>query len=257
MNPDLRSAEPTPFHWAMAPKWTGRESNPDLLVAGQVSSRWTSRPNPEWSVGELNPVVLRAGQDSSPLDTPRRGPSGGRTRSSAIPQRCAASNTYRPTSDPGRTRTFDYLGVNQEPLPLDDEISIFSDRGGSRTLRITRLSTWPLFRFAYSADKLRVRELNPSNVAYETSSSTGPPAIVAVAKGRVELPRPNGHNFLGVACPTFHLLASVTAHSPSRIGTGGSRTRRQSPRFELGRFSGLRTVPFQRPGRESNPRRPG
>ena len=161
MNPDLRSAEPTPFHWTMTPIGPAGESNPDLLVAesarlppsafllptrsvASVASRWTSRPNLKWSVGELNPVVLRAGQGSSPLDTPRRGPSGSRTRSPAIPQRYAASNTYRPTSDPGRTRTFDYLGVNQEPLPLDDGISIFSDRGGSRTLRITRFSTWPL-----------------------------------------------------------------------------------------------------------------
>ena len=229
----------------MAPNWTGRGVEPRSPGCKPGVFPLDQPPEFEWSVGELNPVVLRAKQDSSPLDTPRRGPSGGRTRSSAIPQRCATSNTYRPASDPGRTRTFDYLGVNQEPLPLDDGISIFSDRGGSRTLRITRLSTWSLFRFAYSADKWWVRESNPPSMAHETSLSTGPPTIVAVAKGRFELPRPNGHNVLSVACLPFRLLASVTARSPSRIGTGGSRTRTQSPRFELGRFSCLRTVPFQ------------
>ena len=165
----------------------------------------------------MNPVVLRAGQDSSPLDTPRRGLSGSRTRSSAIPQRCAAGSTYRPTSDPGRTRTFDCLGVNQEPLPLDDGISIFSDRGGgvepseSPGSRPGRLRDAAHFQFAYSVGKLRVRESNPSNVAHETSSSAGPPAIVEVAEGRVELPRPIGHNVLSVACLPFHHSASVTA----------------------------------------------
>ena len=34
------------------------ESNPDLLVAGQVSSRWTSRPSFKRSVRESNPVPV-------------------------------------------------------------------------------------------------------------------------------------------------------------------------------------------------------
>jgi hypothetical protein len=52
-----------------------------------------------------------------------------------------------------------------------------SSRGGSRTHKVTRLSTSPLFRFAYPAVfQLQVRESHPAREAYETSLSTGPPA---------------------------------------------------------------------------------
>ena len=52
------------------------ESNPDLLVAGQVSSRWTSRPDFERSVRESNPVPL-------------------------LTEEVCCRNIYRPSSDPG------------------------------------------------------------------------------------------------------------------------------------------------------------
>lgn len=48
-------------------QWTAGELNPDLLVAGQASSRWTSRP-----------CFIS------------RGPSGSRTRAPALPKQCAA-----------------------------------------------------------------------------------------------------------------------------------------------------------------------
>lgn len=66
-----------------------------------------------------------------------------------------------------------------------------SDRSGGRTHRITRLSTWPLFQFAYSVnftdlrrgglcETLRrwpVRGSHPASEAYETPLGTGPPAM--------------------------------------------------------------------------------
>ena len=50
-------------------------------------------------------------------------------------------NTYRPflSSDPGWNRTSTFLDVGQASSPLDH--GIVSDRGGSRTHKIIRLST--------------------------------------------------------------------------------------------------------------------
>jgi hypothetical protein len=44
------------------------------------------------------------------------------------------------------------------------------------TDEITRLSTWPLFRFAYSAKKVADSGVAPDHWAYETLSDTGPSA---------------------------------------------------------------------------------
>ena len=55
--------------------------------------------------------------------------------------------------------------------------SVVSDRGGSRTHKITRLSTSSLCQFAYPVSQWRVRESHPAGRAYETRLSTGPPAI--------------------------------------------------------------------------------
>ena len=65
--------------------------------------------------------------------------------------------------------------------------SISSDRGGSRTHRITRLSTSSLFQFAYPAvsarlprsrAKLQVRGAHPAVRAYEAQLCTGSPASI-------------------------------------------------------------------------------
>jgi hypothetical protein len=108
------------------------ESNPDLLVAGQASSRWTSRP---CSV---------------------RGPSGNRTRPSALPRRCAAA---APTdqksehySDPGWNRTITFLDVGQVSSPLDHGIKLSvtevgvepTKSRGSRPRRFASLRTRPI-----------------------------------------------------------------------------------------------------------------
>lgn len=57
----LVSTEARPTVSGYLPKhreWTAGESNPDFLVAGQVSSHWTSRPSPQRSARDSNPVHL-------------------------------------------------------------------------------------------------------------------------------------------------------------------------------------------------------
>lgn len=57
---------------------------------------------------------------------------------------------------------------------------------------ITGPSNQPLCLFAYPAGKLWVWESNPGVRAYETQLSSGPPTrVLAVAKGRFELPCPD------------------------------------------------------------------
>ncbi len=116
---------------------------------------------------------------------------------------------------------------------------VVSDRGGGRTHKITRLSTSPLCQFAYPVIKWRVRGSHPAGSAYEAGLSTGPPATtfsckpryrtgltglmraswapaapaIRVTKGRVELPRPAGHDVLSVAClpiPPLRLFVAAS-----------------------------------------------
>ncbi len=114
--------------WTITPthQWTAGESNPDYLSANQVSFHWTSSPCCfiERSVRELNSAFLLTTQ-------------------------VCCRNTYRPfiESDPGWTRTTgthaqrgSFLHVTQASSPLDHGINS-SDRGGSRTHKIIRLST--------------------------------------------------------------------------------------------------------------------
>lgn len=78
-------------------QWTAGDSNPDCLGANQASSLWTSGPHFKRSVRELNPVFL-------------------------LTEEVCCRNTYRPPSDPGRTRTVVFLAVAQASLPLDHGI---------------------------------------------------------------------------------------------------------------------------------------
>ena len=167
-------------------------------------------------------------------------------------------STYRPSSDPGWNRTIVFLAVDQASLPLDHGIA--SDRGRSRTCNITRLSTWSLCQFAYSAAKLQApvssrahrphegrlgacQACNRVRVALHCSV---PDAVflrfrkrkqhytgvrrALVTKGRVELPRPNGHDILSVAClpiPPLRLSAFQDVHYfrlPVVSAPGRSRT---------------------------------
>ena len=121
-NPDCQPAELASCHWTMSPfrrcQWTAGELNPDLLVATQMSCRWTSSPCFERSVRELNPSLV-------------------------LTKDVCCRNTYRPS------RRLIPDGVEPSPpacragvVPLDHGTE--NDRGGSRTHRITRLSTWSL-----------------------------------------------------------------------------------------------------------------
>ncbi len=81
---------------------------------------------------------------------------------------------------------------------------------GSRPDRFASLRT-------QSYCKWRVRGSHPTGKAYETSLSTGSPALIfVVAKGRFELPRHKWHDVLSVACLPFHHFAMS--------GPGRSRT---------------------------------
>ena len=63
-------------HGPIALQWTAEDLNPDLLVADQVSCRWTSSPLIKRSVRESNPVPV-------------------------LTMDVCCRNTYRPLSDPG------------------------------------------------------------------------------------------------------------------------------------------------------------
>jgi hypothetical protein len=103
-----------------------------------------------------------------------RGPSGNRTRSPSLPRTCATRTPTDP-SDPGWTRTIVFLVVTQVSSPLDygiifavTEVGVEPTKSpGSRPDRFTYLRT----------PSLRVRVSHPAGEAYETSLSTGPPAI--------------------------------------------------------------------------------
>lgn len=129
-----------------------------------------------------------------------------------------------PSSDPGWTRTI-VAWVWARSRGRWTTGSYLSGQGGSRTHRITRLSTWSLCLFAYLAmeaagprpkpeDGPLVELQAPVSIRasrpYESRPGTCP-ACKKVTKGRVELPCPVGHDVLSVACLPFHHLASRAA----------------------------------------------
>ncbi len=82
-------------------------------------------------------------------------------------------NTYRPSSDPGWSRTSTFLHVTQAPSPLDHGTMLVIEAGvepakspGSRPGRFACLRTRPW----------RVRVSHLAGEAHETSLSAGPPA---------------------------------------------------------------------------------
>ena len=113
-----------------------------------------------------------------------------------------------------------FPGCRPGVVPLDQQpvsMQFASDRGGSRTHKITRLSTSPLFLFAYPAAvtcllasacsrlKLQVRVSHPAAELMRLRWALahlrhGSPSDFRVTKGRVELPCPCGHDVLSVAC---------------------------------------------------------
>ena len=133
-------------------QWTRRESNSDFRHARAVSSLWTTSPLCcQWTGWESNPSH-RSCRDQSP---PRNMPAHKFKRSVRelnpvflLTEEVCCRNTYRPSNDPGRTRTVVFLAVAQASLPLDHGIiSPVTEVGVEPTG--TRLSTSPLCQFAY------------------------------------------------------------------------------------------------------------
>ena len=121
----------------------------------------------------------------------------------------------------GRWREDDFSQLTTDHWQL----TICSGRSRSRTDKITSLSSWPLFQFAYSAVNWQVQESHLAGEGYEPWLGTGPPAAkldselqapesnrgdrpyesqlgasracieFRVTKGRVELPSPKGTTF--------------------------------------------------------------
>ena len=92
-------------------------------LQGSVASWEHASPSRQRSVAELNRVLL-------------------------LTTEVCCQNTYRPNSDPERTRTAVILAVAQASLPLDHGI-VLSVTGVGLEPTGTRLSTSPLCQFAY------------------------------------------------------------------------------------------------------------
>ncbi len=180
LNPDFQSAELVSSRWTMAPSVVSFPFEPTtvshllfilcLETAFRVAHPPMGRTHGATYVSATFASSSSSSAHSGPpgsrtpitwVQTKRppieraalclRGPSGTRTRSSALPRRRAASTpTDRHFSDPGWNRTITFLAVTQASSPLDHGI-VSSDRGRSRTCKITRLSTSSLCLFAYSA----------------------------------------------------------------------------------------------------------
>jgi hypothetical protein len=155
-------------------EWTTGESNPDLLVAGQASFRWTS-----------SPFLLKTS----------RGPPENRTRSPYLQGRDASgalADQFAPNMNPiGSSRRESnprFLFVREVSLPLDhgtvNSVRHRVARVGVEPTDIG-LSTRSLCQFAYRAilslhscrTDLRARDSNHGLRTYETRPSTSPPAM--------------------------------------------------------------------------------
>jgi hypothetical protein len=192
-------------------------------------------------------------------------------------------NTYRPSSDPGWTRTIVFLAVDQASSPLDHGILFVVTEVGieptespsSRPGRFTCLRT-PSRRVRGSHPagealwcRLGTRQghrrvFRPSRCSRpqackKTSLSTGPPASwrpryrtgltclmgagwapavppIQVAKGRVELPRPHGHDVLSVACLPVPPLGHVSDADGNRTRVGEHERLAATPASHRARF---------------------
>ena len=132
-------------------QWTRRELNPDLRHARAVSSRSTTSPSYRVDRMGLEPTTPTL--QGSVASWEHASPSSQRSVRESNPiflltEEVCCRNTYRPSSDPGRTRTVVFLAVAQASLPLDHGIiSPVTEVGVEPTG--TRLSTSPLCQFAY------------------------------------------------------------------------------------------------------------
>ena len=191
-----RPGQPYPATFRI--QWTHRESNPDLQPAELVSSRWTMSPfssvdrrgveprSPGCKPGifpldqHAHVIRQRSVRELNPVFRPYQG------------RRAAETPTDQlSSSDPGWTRTI-VSWMSARRLRRWTTGSVVSDRGGSRTHKITRLSTWSLCQFAYP---VMLQVAGPGVApggrgAYEALLSTGPPASVCSDQGETRTPTP-------------------------------------------------------------------
>jgi hypothetical protein len=126
-----------------------------------------------------------------------KGPPGDRTRSSSLPKRRAAATPAdqpRGTFGVGGRQSARAPGLS---LPPTADVPPDSSRGGNRTHNhFTRLSTWPLCLFAYSAVRQsRAQVTLLACGGYEPPPGTGPPGKTVTRVG-VE---PTTHQGLSLA----------------------------------------------------------
>jgi hypothetical protein len=89
-------------------EWTAGESNPDLLVAGQVSSRWTSGPGRIAGMG-IEPI--RRAYETRPGASPPAIERGGRPSRPAGAFRGQESNLRPPRPERGATTSGGFPGI--------------------------------------------------------------------------------------------------------------------------------------------------
>ena len=139
-------------------QWTAGESNPDFLLARQVSSRWTSSPS------KIHAEVRPGFEPGLP---PYRG---------GVPPQHLQTQVTRTELN----RRF--LNVNQASSPLDHEVAPVAEArvelaksSGSRPDRFAKVCVlgWETNQ---TTNKWQARESHPAVRAYEAPLDTGPPA---------------------------------------------------------------------------------
>jgi hypothetical protein len=134
----------------IAHQWTDRELNPDLQTASLASSRWTISPcSSSGPPGTRTPItwVQTKRLPLGPAALASRGPSGTRTGllpyRGSVPPRTPTDHRVIPD---GLEPSLSWLSPRRLRLWTTGSLS---DRDRNRTCKVTRLSTSPLFLFAY------------------------------------------------------------------------------------------------------------
>jgi hypothetical protein len=164
-------------------QWTAGDLHPDFRHAKPASSCWTSSPiHPVETVGiEPTSVCLQdklaaLGTCAPTIQFIQRSARGSNPVFLPTKEACRR-NTCRPTArDLGVGGRQSARGPGLS-LPPTTDVPPDSSRGGNRTHnRLTRLSTWPLCLFAYSAVRQsRAQVTLLACGGYEPPPGTGPP----------------------------------------------------------------------------------
>ncbi len=255
-----RQAGVVPLDQRPVCQWTAGDSNPDSRLAKPVSSRWTSSPFRTVETVGIEPTprclqgTLAALVTCIPV-TPDKGPPGARTRSSPLPKGRAAATPADPIP-PGRKGGRATVGAAPAPVfPAGRRAartSAVAEAGVEPAIdhQALDLAALPDLRTRPSSNSPGPEVSHLACGGYEPPPGTGPPgknsrggrirtdvgrlmrpcwilppvhpANETVTKGRVALPRPEGH---GVLSPARLLVPPL---GPSPAG------RVPAPRFRAG-----------------------